>query len=244
MRAKAHSRMAVPLAVALSGLFALAMPVLAVALPEVTSNGGTHSFSANYTYVASTGPAVIGTASSTDYQMESGFWHRAMEPVLPDSDLTLDDQADGLDLHPFITLVMAGVSGDPFLIPHADFNSDDLIDVANDLPGFIDRMLHGLLPSAANTVSPVQGSVGVDPNNVALGWVSGERATSFEVYFGYDEISVRTATTSDPEYRGNTTSAGWPLYPLPPSFTFYWRVDSIGAAGISKGTVWTFATAP
>ena len=212
--------------------------------PRVTAYGGTRSFSTNYTYVASTGITVIGTANSTNYEMNSGYWYQAMSPVLPDYDLNLDDLADGLDIEPLMTLVLAGVGGDPFLIPHADFDQDGVLDVLDDVPQFIERLLYGLLPSAANTPRPIPVETGVPGFGIVLDWETGERANSFDVYFGFDEGDVRDATTSNQEFNGNTTLTEWLLFPLPPSFTVYWRIDSIGIAGTSKGTVWSFTTAP
>ena len=79
------------------------------------------------------------------------------------------------------------------------------------------------------------------PNESALTWIAPTTATSHQFYFGTDANAVATATVSSPEFKGNLTSANYPLPPLDQMQTYYWRVDEVDAAEkITHGEVWRF----
>ena len=79
------------------------------------------------------------------------------------------------------------------------------------------------------------------PNESALTWIAPTTATSHQFYFGTDANAVATATVSSPEFKGNLTSANYPLPPLDQMQTYYWRVDEVNAAKkITHGEVWRF----
>ena len=79
------------------------------------------------------------------------------------------------------------------------------------------------------------------PNESALTWIAPTTATSHQFYFGTDANAVATATVSSPEFKGNLTSANYPLPPLDQMQTYYWRVDEVNAAEkITHGEVWRF----
>ena len=79
------------------------------------------------------------------------------------------------------------------------------------------------------------------PNESAVTWIAPATATSHQFYFGTDANAVATATVSSPEFKGNLTSANYPLPPLDQMQTYYWRVDEVNAAEkITHGEVWRF----
>ena len=73
-------------------------------------------------------------------------------------------------------------------------------------------------------------------------WPTG--AQSYDVYFGPTYFAVDTATRVSPYYIGNVTDSlagvdvGW----LELNKNYYWRVDKVNPAGITKGQVWSFKT--
>jgi len=83
---------------------------------------------------------------------------------------------------------------------------------------------------------------------INLGWLSGNTATSHDVYFGdnFDDVN----DGSDDTFQGNQTVmyflAGAPGSPYPdglvPGTTYYWRIDEVEADGITvhKGETWRF----
>jgi hypothetical protein len=81
------------------------------------------------------------------------------------------------------------------------------------------------------------------PNETALTWTSPATAASHQIYFGTDSNAVVAATPTSPEFKGNLTSANYPLPPLDPMKTYFWRVDEVDAAKqITHGEVWRFRT--
>ena len=99
-------------------------------------------------------------------------------------------------------------------------------------------------PGAVGNPNPANGAAGVQMTST-LTWTPGDSATSSEVYLGTDKDAVRNATTASPEYQGSKPLDFESLDPgkLTWQSMYYWRVDGIGAAGPSKGNVWSFETA-
>ncbi|MCX7704032.1 MAG: hypothetical protein N2234_08075, partial [Planctomycetota bacterium] len=75
-----------------------------------------------------------------------------------------------------------------------------------------------------------------------LGWSAAKGAETYEVFFGTDPVAVANATTSDPEYKGNTTSLYYTISGLSYGTDYYWRIDSKNSSGTTKGNLWTFKT--
>jgi hypothetical protein len=88
---------------------------------------------------------------------------------------------------------------------------------------------------------------------VTLSWVSGDFATSHDVYLGesFDDVNSGAAAT----FRGNQVStyyvAGFPGFAYPdglvPGTTYYWRIDEVNTANPDspwKGPVWSFSVPP
>jgi regulation of enolase protein 1 (concanavalin A-like superfamily) len=89
---------------------------------------------------------------------------------------------------------------------------------------------------------PGDGEPYTDPNLV-LTWRPGLNAVSHDVYFGADKTAV--AEGSGDTFKGNQLLMEYAPGALPPSSTFFWRVDEVNVAGGKvKGPVWTFGTLP
>jgi hypothetical protein len=105
----------------------------------------------------------------------------------------------------------------------------------------------------ASCLYPRNGVYDVEPNNVVLSWLPGERAVNgHDVYFGTDFNDVNNANNSDPcgpteIYRGNQALAETHYIPpedLETCETYYWRIDEVNDSGIPwKGDVWWFTIA-
>ena len=80
------------------------------------------------------------------------------------------------------------------------------------------------------------------PNESVLTWTAPTTATVHQLYFGADSNAVVAATPSSPEFRGNLTSASYPLPQLDQMKTYFWRVDEINGANAApvRGEVWRF----
>ncbi len=93
----------------------------------------------------------------------------------------------------------------------------------------------GGLPGQASNPSPGNGATGVSIN-ADLSWSAGSDATSHDVYFGQD------STPDSGEFQGNQGGTTFNLGTLANDATYYWRIDSVNAAGTTTGTVWSFTT--
>ena len=90
--------------------------------------------------------------------------------------------------------------------------------------------------------APGDGEPYTDPN-LTLGWQPGLNAVTHDVYFGTDKAAV-TEGAGD-AFKGNQPLMSYATGLLPPSTTYYWRVDEVNAVGGKiKGPVWTFTTLP
>jgi len=79
------------------------------------------------------------------------------------------------------------------------------------------------------------------PNESALSWAAPATAASHQLYFGVDSNAVLKATPASPEYKGNLSSANYPLPTLDPGETYFWRVDEVDSAQqVTRGEVWRF----
>ncbi len=102
------------------------------------------------------------------------------------------------------------------------------------------------LPAQASGPSPVSGATNVPVNTPFLTWGSGACTSTFEFYFGTTFTAVNSATTGSSEFKGSQSGTSVSLGPLgiQALTTYFWRVDSRNSAGVAKGQVWSFTTAP
>ncbi|MFH1419989.1 MAG: hypothetical protein ABII12_17075, partial [Planctomycetota bacterium] len=98
------------------------------------------------------------------------------------------------------------------------------------------------LPAAVTNPIPADGAIGVVATQ-NLSWSAVPSVESFDVYFGFDPVAVGDATRSSPEFEGNQTSKVFDPGDLFGSTIYYWRIDTLGPGGTSKGVVFTFTTA-
>ncbi len=70
--------------------------------------------------------------------------------------------------------------------------------------------------------------------NAQLSWTAGTDAISHNVYFG---------TMTPPPFIGNQFETTYNPGPLSNGETYYWRIDEVGPAGPTEGSVWSFTTA-
>jgi len=94
--------------------------------------------------------------------------------------------------------------------------------------------------------NPANGAVDVKPTKV-LSWNPGAVAASHEVYFGADEVVVRNATKTSPEYKGPKGLGDESYAPgqLNLATTYYWRIDEVNSVNPDSpwaGNVWSFTT--
>ncbi|MHB9070163.1 MAG: DNRLRE domain-containing protein [Sedimentisphaerales bacterium] len=91
------------------------------------------------------------------------------------------------------------------------------------------------IPGAATSPNPANSAMGVGLSPT-LGWTAGVNAVSHNVYFG---------TTSPGAFQGNQAGTSFnPGTSLDVNTTYYWRIDEIGNAGTTMGSVWSFTVAP
>ena len=88
--------------------------------------------------------------------------------------------------------------------------------------------------------------VELDANSFTLAWTAAPNAVSHNVYFGTDQATVDTATTSSVAFKGNQSlsNTSYEVNDLYSGDTYFWRVDQIlSDNSIEKGNVWRFRPA-
>jgi hypothetical protein len=78
------------------------------------------------------------------------------------------------------------------------------------------------------------------PNESALSWTAPANASAHQLYFGTDSNAVASATRRSPEFKGNLTTATYPIPALDQMKTYFWRVDEVNGKEPVKGEVWRF----
>lgn len=93
-----------------------------------------------------------------------------------------------------------------------------------------------------NPNPPNAGTVG--STSPTLTWTAASDTTFYDVYFGTSQVSVQNATRSSGEYIGAQPAADtdYATGTLTAATTYFWRIDAIGAGGVTKGVVRQFAT--
>ena len=80
--------------------------------------------------------------------------------------------------------------------------------------------------------------------DVTLTWTGSENASSYNVYLGTTEATVLIANGAVPGiFRGNYTDTQYDPMGLDPDTQYFWRVDELNAAGMTRGEVLSFTTA-
>lgn len=86
---------------------------------------------------------------------------------------------------------------------------------------------------------PAHGFEHAEPSPV-LRWTPSSTASSQHIYFGTDPDAVARAIPESSEFKGEVASSASSFEPgsLDHMLTYYWRVDSVGAQGVTRGDVW------
>ena len=104
-------------------------------------------------------------------------------------------------------------------------------------------------PEFAHSPFPAHEAVDV-PLGVELAWKPGQFAHTQDVYLGTTFNDVNDASRADPRgalvSQGQSGNAYDPASPLDLGQTYYWRVDTFEADGVTmhKGAVWSFTVEP
>lgn len=89
-------------------------------------------------------------------------------------------------------------------------------------------------PGKATDPDLPDGTADVSQESLVIRWTTGAFTTSHNIYFGATPILGMA------EFRGNSLSAGYGTGVLNCGTTYYWRIDEVGAGGITAGEVWSF----
>ncbi|HEY6213243.1 MAG TPA: phospholipase D-like domain-containing protein [Vicinamibacterales bacterium] len=93
--------------------------------------------------------------------------------------------------------------------------------------------------------SPANGATAVATSGVALKWYGGPWAHIYDIYFGTDPTAGTLLAANQPLGPSQTTTQfqSYPLPPLQPGTTYYWKIVSKTAALVPKpGPIWSFTT--
>ena len=98
----------------------------------------------------------------------------------------------------------------------------------------------GTLPGAVSSPQPRDGGTGVMRGPIVT-WAAAPRALGYIVYFGTSNTDLKRITADlRPPYYTKT----WVPVGLAFSYEtlYYWRVDALNDAGVTRGPVWSFTT--
>jgi hypothetical protein len=90
-------------------------------------------------------------------------------------------------------------------------------------------------PAQAGLAGLVDGATNVSVNQ-PLSWGAASGATSYNVYFGTTDTNLTFIT--------NTVLTSFTPSVLSFNTQYYWRIDSVNAAGTTTGNIWSFTTEP
>ena len=131
--------------------------------------------------------------------------------------------------------------------------------VGDDVDAYYDHIWMGQgsppLPIAlASAHNPNPADDAIYPQTWAtLGWTSGDKAVSHDIYFGesFNDVNDGTGDAFRVNQRSAYYAAGFAGYPYPdglvPGTTYYWRIDEINPADPNspwRGQVWSFWIPP
>ncbi len=97
-------------------------------------------------------------------------------------------------------------------------------------------------PAQIHDANPVDDATGVDVNQ-NFSWSAVPSIESFDIYLGVDPAAVGAARRSSPGFEGNQTTMAFDPGTLIGQADYYWRADSLGPGGTTKGDVLHFTTA-
>ncbi|MFD2161315.1 LamG-like jellyroll fold domain-containing protein [Paradesertivirga mongoliensis] len=89
-------------------------------------------------------------------------------------------------------------------------------------------------PAVPASPSPANGATGIDTLSRNLTWTGSLNTLSYKVYFGAD--------TGNLAFKGDVTTASFPITGLAENTVYFWRVDAVNDLGTTTGDVWSFKT--
>ncbi len=101
----------------------------------------------------------------------------------------------------------------------------------------------GSKPPAVTGPIPQNSAKGI-ALNVTLMWTAATGADSYDVYFGTSQSEVNSANNDDAPFRATVNVTNYVPGVLEGDTEFFWRIDSRGPGGATKGSVWRFTTVP
>jgi hypothetical protein len=97
-------------------------------------------------------------------------------------------------------------------------------------------------PPMVTGPSPADLAVDVDITTT-FSWNADVSVESFDVYLGQAQVDVELADRGSPEFKGNQTTKIFNPGTLLTSTAIFWRIDTRGAGGTTRGDVFSFTTA-
>ena len=126
----------------------------------------------------------------------------------------------------------------------------ELFRVAGATPGTITVSIRATegAPEQATILLPTDGAEDVTLDQATITWADGGGATSYDIYYGDNAVTVAAADTTDETgiYLGNQAAESFTITditlgsPFDYLITRYWRIDAVNAAGTTAGDTWSF----
>lgn len=85
--------------------------------------------------------------------------------------------------------------------------------------------------------------VETDGTKLSLRWQGAVGAKQHDIYFGKDSAAVANASIQSSLYKGRRIDSVYAADHIYSGDTYYWRIDEVAPAGITKGNVWYFRPA-
>ncbi|MFQ5410845.1 MAG: PKD domain-containing protein [Phycisphaerae bacterium] len=97
------------------------------------------------------------------------------------------------------------------------------------------------LPPRVTDSIPTDEALNVEASQL-LSWSASPDIENFDLYLGTDHAAVAGATRGSPEFLDNTSNTFFDPGSLIGGKDYFWRIDTIGPGGITRGDVFTFTT--
>ncbi|MBK8267660.1 MAG: hypothetical protein IPK83_04885 [Planctomycetes bacterium] len=109
--------------------------------------------------------------------------------------------------------------------------------------GPVFSFITGSRPVVVSGPSPSNNAKGIALDRT-LAWSVANGATGYDVYFGSVQSDVDNADSDDAAFQATVVGTSFNPGPLNGNTQYFWRIDSSGPGGTTKGTLWRFTTVP